>query len=78
MKQFLKDHKVVWHLHSNRGVYELNRKVIKHFGFSPYEILLGYQPPSSLEFKFPSLKRSKYTYEITGFDLRQLLDPEEV
>ncbi|KAI6245340.1 hypothetical protein HI914_06754 [Erysiphe necator] len=112
MKQFLKDHKVVftpapsgakratgmveksndllemilknqfkkksWPLYLNRGVYELNRRVIKHFGFSPYENLLGYQPLSTLEFKFPSLKWSKYTSEIIEFDWHQLQDPEEV
>lgn len=74
-KQFKKKS---WPLYLNKGVYELSRRVIKHFGFSLYEILLGHQRSSTLEFKFPSLKRSKYTSEIIEFDWHQIQDPEEV
>lgn len=57
-----------WPLFVNRGVYELNRREIKNLGFSPFEILLGYQPPSTLEIKFPSIKRSKYISEMADFN----------
>ncbi|KAI0992640.1 hypothetical protein K3495_g15545 [Podosphaera aphanis] len=112
MKQFLKDHKVVftpppsgakratgmveksndllemilkkqskkksWPLLLNRGVYELNRREIKHFGFSAYQILFGFQPPSNLELKFPSLNRSKYLSEMVKLDWHQLQVPEKI
>ncbi|KAI0992831.1 hypothetical protein K3495_g15353 [Podosphaera aphanis] len=65
-------HKPNWPLFVNRAAYELNRRVIRHFGFSAYEILFGFQPPSSLERSFPSLNRAQYTAEMAEFDWNQL------
>ncbi|KAI1008127.1 hypothetical protein K3495_g117 [Podosphaera aphanis] len=65
-------HKPDWHLFVNCAAYELNRRVIRHFGFSAYEILFGFQPPSSLEPSFPSLNRAQYTAEMAEFDWNKL------
>ncbi|KAI1003000.1 hypothetical protein K3495_g5204 [Podosphaera aphanis] len=46
-----------WPLRVQRSAYELNRREVRSLGFSPYEIMFGYnQPHSSLELKIPTLR----------------------
>ncbi|KAI1004034.1 hypothetical protein K3495_g4176 [Podosphaera aphanis] len=45
-----------WPFRVQRSAYELNRREVRSLGFSPYEIMFGYQPSSSSELKIPTLR----------------------
>ncbi|POS82413.1 hypothetical protein EPUL_005317, partial [Erysiphe pulchra] len=49
-------------------------KEIRSLGFSPYEIMFGYQPSSSLEIKMPILRRSQLHFLLYNADLNALDD----
>ncbi|RKF60559.1 hypothetical protein OnM2_049059 [Erysiphe neolycopersici] len=66
-----------WPIYVHRAAYEMNRRKIKHLGHSPYEILFGYHPPSSLELAIPHIKRTKLMLDLQNFDFERL-DSEEV
>lgn len=50
-------HKHDWPLFIQEAVFELNRRVIPHLGFSPYQIYFGFQPVSKLSIQTPDLDR---------------------
>ncbi|POS82118.1 hypothetical protein EPUL_005768, partial [Erysiphe pulchra] len=57
-----------WLIYVHRAAYEFNRREIRHLGYSPYEILFGYNPPSSLKLEITHMKRSKLLLELQKFD----------
>ncbi|POS82777.1 hypothetical protein EPUL_005459 [Erysiphe pulchra] len=66
-----------WPIYVHRPAYDMNRREIKHLGSSPYEILFGYHPPSSLELAIPHMRRSKLILDMQKFDFGEA-DSKEV
>ncbi|POS81885.1 hypothetical protein EPUL_006527 [Erysiphe pulchra] len=65
-----------WPIYVHRVAYEMNRREIRHLGYSPYEIIFGYNPPSSLEPEVPHMKRSKLLLELQKFDFDNVENDE--
>ncbi|TQS34842.1 hypothetical protein Golomagni_04761 [Golovinomyces magnicellulatus] len=68
--------KTDWPIYAHRAAYEMNHREIKHLGYSPYEILFGYHPPSSLELAVPHMRRSKLILDMQKFDFGELESKE--
>ncbi|KAI1000796.1 hypothetical protein K3495_g7401 [Podosphaera aphanis] len=56
-----------WPLIVQSSSREINKRDITHLGYSPFEILLGFQPTGSLDLLFPSSLRLDLVANLRDF-----------